>query len=71
MPTRSPQDQTRLEVPSGQVRDGILLVLLGLVFAGWLGGGGAGVPGAVGLAIAAWGLVLIGQVLWLRSRRRT
>jgi hypothetical protein len=71
MPTRSDQDQSRLHVPPGQVRDGILLLALGLLFAGWLGGGGAGVPATVGVAIAAWGLVLVAQVVWLRSRRRT
>jgi hypothetical protein len=71
MSTPTHRDEPRLQVPPGQVRDGLLLILLGLAVATWLVRGGDGEPAAVGYAVAAWGLLLVGNGLWLRSRRRS
>jgi hypothetical protein len=54
-----------------KLRDGILLILLGLAAALWLVRGGDPASATLGWAVAAWGLALVGQVVWLRSRRRT
>jgi hypothetical protein len=70
MPTTH-RDQRRFEMPPGQVRDGVLLLVLGLAVATWLLRGGDGTPPGVGFAVAAWGLALVGQALWMRYRRRT
>jgi hypothetical protein len=69
MSASSHRDQPRLDEPSGQVRDGMLMLVLGLVVATGLRGGGT--PAPVGFAVATWGLALVAQALWVRYRRRT
>lgn len=64
-------DPRRGQAPPRQLRDGILLVLLGIAVAVWLLRTDTATTSSLGFAIAGWGLLLIGDAVRPRSRRRT
>ena len=62
-----PRDQA----PRHQLRDGVLLVLLGLAVGAWQLRTDTLAASSLGFVIAGWGLLLVATAVWPRWRRRT
>ena len=69
MSTRTDREQAHVQASPRQLRDGILLIILGLAVGYWLVHAGPAAASSLGFVIAFWGLVLVGNALWVRSRR--
>ncbi len=68
MPSLDPQSEPGIVRPSRQVVIGVLLLLAGAVFAALTIQAGIDVVSGIGLVVAVWGLVLIGNGLVQRPR---